>query len=55
MAWLGGALLVCVGFIRFLGVAVLVVGFVWLVDVWLSRLSDGFAVFIGGLVGVCLF
>jgi hypothetical protein len=43
------------GFVHFLGVAMLAVGLVWLVDLWLSRLSDGFAHFIEGLLGVCLF
>jgi len=55
VVWLGGALLVFVGFIRFLGVAVLVVGLVWLVGCYLGHLCGGFAVFIGVLLGVCLF
>jgi hypothetical protein len=36
-------------------VAVLVVGLVWLVGCYLGHLCGGFAVFIGGLLGVCLF
>ena len=55
VAWLGGVMFVCVGFMRFLGVVVLVVGLVWLVDVWVSRLSDGFAVFVSMVLGVRLF
>jgi hypothetical protein len=42
------------GFIRFLGGLLLAVGLFWLVDGFLVRLCGGFAVYIGGFLGVCL-
>ena len=53
--WLVGVLLVCVGSSVFWVVAVLAVGLVWLIGGHLDHLCGGFAVFIGGLLGVCLF
>jgi hypothetical protein len=55
VAWLGGALLVCVGFMRFLGVVVLVVGLVWLAGGYLGHLCGGFALFVSMIQGVRLF
>ena len=48
-------LFVCVGSFVFWGVAVLAVGLVWLIGGHLDHLCGGFAVFIRGLLDVCLF
>jgi hypothetical protein len=55
VVWLVGALFVCVDSSVFWGVAVLVEGLVWLVEEFLVHLCGGFALFIGGFMGGCLF